>query len=223
MSSVWWLVLTLHLSAAPQVAVQPLLEQQRIDRSLRGFTSLVEFHETPLHLALHQLSEEVGVSIRLDEGDLAAEGIAADLPITVRLENISARGTLCVLLHHVGLSWILQDGQIVVFTEQRAQRQLTWQSHSLADLLLTEADYVDERCSEKLRWLIVATIAPKTWEQVGGLGQLAWAESNQTAFIYQVREVQDQVHELLEALRYVQSQEGAAMLGMTVDSALKIR
>ena len=230
MSSAWWVVLAMNLSMSQSVAadsplrdVQALQDKQRIGLVLRDTPLSVDFQETPLHLAIHQISEELGLSIRLDEPALAEDGVALDRPISLRIENVAAKFVLNVLLQQVHLVWVIQDAQIVVTAERRGRHRLFWESYPIDDLLIAEADYVDERFSEKLRWLIVSTVAPKEWDEVGGAGTIICDRDSQALSVCQTRDIQDDVRELLEALRYLEIQEGKAMVGMTLDSALKIR
>jgi len=230
MSSAWWIVLAMNLSMAqvaqtqsPLNARQAFLDKQHIERVLRDTPLSVDFQEIPLHLAIHQLSEELGLSIRIDEPALAEEGVALNRPVAMRVESASAKSVLDLMLHQVHLVWVIQDAQIVVTAERRGRNRLFWESYPIDDLLITEADYVDERFSEKLRCLIASTVAPKEWDEVGGAGSIAWDWDNQALTVLQTRDIQDDVRELLEALRYMEFQEGKAMVGMTLDSALKIR
>lgn len=229
MSSAWWIVLAMNLpmsqnlaADSPLQAMQAALEESRIESYLRGTIVNVDLQETPFHWAVHQFGEELGLSVRFDD-ELADDEAAANQPITLRLENISAKSSFSVLLHQARYTWVIEGDQLVVTAEPRARNQQIWRIYPVDDLMFGEADYLDQRLGEKLRWIIVATLAPKEWDEVGGVGRIIWDRKNQVLSVFQAREIQEDIRELLDALRYVQAQEGNAMVGMTLDAALKIR
>jgi hypothetical protein len=228
MSSAWWVVLAFNLSMGQNVAadspfktMRAALEESRIERYLRDTVISADFQETPFRLAVHQFAEELGLSVHFD--DQLADESAVDRPITLRLENISAMSSFNVLLHQARCTGVIEGEQLVVKAEPRARNQQIWRIYPVDDLLFGEADYVDQRSGEKLRWIIIATLAPKEWEEVGGAGRIIRDRENQVLSVFQAREIQEDIRELLDALRYAQVNEGNASVGTTLDSVLKIR
>jgi hypothetical protein len=71
-------------------------------------TVTIDFHDTPLRQVLEDLHTMVGLPIVFDQP------IDLDQPVTVKLEDVSLKSALTVLLHHCHLSWQVADGCVMV-------------------------------------------------------------------------------------------------------------
>ena len=68
----------------------------KIEKALIGALHMngIEYHDTPLIEAVAQLQQEYEIPIQLDKQSMEAAGIAADIPVSVSLRNISFRSAL---------------------------------------------------------------------------------------------------------------------------------
>jgi protein involved in polysaccharide export with SLBB domain len=68
----------------------------------------------PLRAVLEDLHDFLGLKIDLDRRALKHEGIDLDRPVTVRLEGISTRSALHLLLHPLHLTFVVKEDAVVV-------------------------------------------------------------------------------------------------------------
>jgi hypothetical protein len=213
MSRAWWIVLEMLLFLAQISHGQrtlagppPDVESQRIEDCLRATTLTVEFKDTPLQQVIAHFHEVLNLPIVLDRDALAEEGIAMDRPITMSLEEVSAKSILSVILHGVHLALIIEDGTVTVTNERKARGLPVWCNYPIDDLLVTETDYLDERAGDELVQLVVKVIAPSSWQELNGSGQVECRLDSKVLAVYQTRDVQEQVQELLDTLRRLWSE-----------------
>jgi general secretion pathway protein D len=101
------------------------------------------------------------------------------------------------------------------------QARVTTKVYSVTDLVTPVAQVVGEsdektppcgNLTEKLMELIVSTIAPETWSAKGGDGTMQYYPLGGALVVSQTAEVQEQIADLLEALRRLQEVEVAIEL-----------
>jgi hypothetical protein len=159
----------------------------------------VRFVETPFGEAMECLQQTLKIPIQLDLKALTDAGVAADTPITRNLRGSSARKTLELILRELDLTWVIDDGVLLVTTPDRAENRLQTTVYDVGDLVRA----VDEQGHpandfDQLVEVITSTIKPTSWDTAGGPGSIAPFETDRSALLV-VSQTQ-RVHEELETL-----------------------
>lgn len=190
---------TVHLSGSQSCAAA----EEAIRRALDKPISL-EFVETPLGDVVDYLKDCLQIRIVLHRKALSDVGVAADTPITRNLLNISARSALNLLLDDLDLTWVISNEVLLITTLDEAGSMLDNVVYEVHDLVAAR----DEKGApvndfDQLIDVITSTVAPTTWDQVGGAGSIAPFEGNGiTALsISQTQRVHEQIAKLLADLR----------------------
>lgn len=135
---------------------------QRIEAELEHKTQL-EFIEVSLSDVFLHLAERHKIPILLDDRALDGVGISSDTPITQSLKGLSLRATLNLMLKELELTWVIEDGVLVITTIEEAESQwlpVGYVVRDLADLAgSTVQDY------DRLIETVTSTAAPETWSE----------------------------------------------------------
>ncbi|MFO0807112.1 MAG: hypothetical protein U0746_00650 [Gemmataceae bacterium] len=251
----------------------------------------VSFTNVPLRQCLDDLRATTGMNIYTDVAALQAESVSADQPISVKVDNVSLKAALNLILSQAHLTYVIQDEVLKITTEKAARGKLTQRVYSVADLVIPVDDYILpqsanlqstlDRVSEQQRVnltgggtpftnmknglpngtqvgngsnpfgvsalrtspdgnngvqpgstgsamsysasvsptkqtmqdmlikLITNTVSPDSWAAVGGSGTIDYMPIGLALVINQTPDVQEQVVDLLEALRKLQDLEVA--------------
>lgn len=243
------------------------------------------FNNTPLRQVIDDVRVMTGVNIVPDLAALEDERVNLDKPVTLKVENISLKSALNLLLSQMHLTYVIQDEVLKVTTDRMARGKLVQKVFSVADLVIPVEDFavpnssnlqrVIERTVEQqtvrlgtgstpfnngrfmmpdgtpvgtstmttnpsqpnpslttnptpgamaysstvaptkvtmqdvLIKLITNTVSPHTWSEVGGAGTIDYMPIGMALVINQTPDVQEQVQELLDALRRLQDVEVA--------------
>jgi hypothetical protein len=164
----------------------------------------VDFDDTPLTEALKQLSTKCGVNIVLDPRALEDEGVTPESTI-----KAAGRGSrLCTVLDRILapllLDYAVADEVIKVTSRLRARGDPVTVTYAVADLITTSEGgrtVPNSGAAQDLLERIVESVAPETWEHVGGRGTIRVFQLAHGLVIRQVPDVHDEIAELLEQLR----------------------
>lgn len=160
----------------------------------------IDLQETPLRVALEQLEKSFATPIQLDWQALTDAGIDVDATIfTLKVPpNLSLMQVLKFVLADSGLTWIAADGTVMVTTRERAQERPIIVTYPVphgfgAGQFGDVESHID---------LIQSTVAPDTWDAVGGPGSIRPVEVDGAALLVvsQTCEVHDEVERLLRRL-----------------------
>jgi type II secretory pathway component GspD/PulD (secretin) len=251
-------------------------QERKIYRRLEAPVSSLDYKDTPLKQILDDLQVTTAINIVPDEPALNDAGISLDKPVTMRLEGVSLKSALNLLLHQAHLTYVVADEVLKVTTEDQAHGRLEIRTYSVADLILPVLDANDRRSrsvngpnglfpaqnpnlllnnatpyislnsmagpstpisqeqsspglaastspgtpairkenpkgtlQEELIRLIMSTIAPTTWRDVGGQGTIEYYPLGMALVIAQTPDIQEQVADLLAALRRLEDQQVA--------------
>jgi hypothetical protein len=109
--------------------------EKKIDEALHSPTQM-EFSDTPLNDVIDFLKEYHKINIELDKKALEDAGVALDAPVTRNLKNISLRSALRLMLHDLGMTYVIQDEVLLITTPEIADAKLTTKVYPVADLVL---------------------------------------------------------------------------------------
>jgi hypothetical protein len=87
-----------------------------------GQTTDLQFVETPLKDAIDFLAAQHEIPIVLNAKSLEEAGVNIDTPVTKNLSGITLRSTLNLLLGELELTYVVQNGVLMITTEAEAQK-----------------------------------------------------------------------------------------------------
>ena len=153
--------------------------------------------EFPLDQLAAFLSKWHRIPVLLDGKKLEEAGVSSDTPVTKRLSGVSLRSALNLLLSELELTFMIRDETLLITTPEAAESELLIVLYPVHDLVTDSAggDYEGEPLVE----LITTTVAPQSWDEVGGPSSLSCFEG--WLVIPQTLEVHAEIELLLGQLR----------------------
>ena len=195
----------------PQSEPQPSLAEQKILAALASQTS-INFVDAPLTDFVQFLQEKHQIQIQLDNKALTDEGIGTDTPVTRHVEGVSLESALRLVLREMDLTFVPINEVLVITTKTEAENLLLTRFYPVADLLDRESDEfvvdIGSRHGE-LSEAIVSLVAPTTWDEVGGPGQIELIESSRALAVSQTFECHREIEAFLTSLRAIRRQQVA--------------
>ncbi len=153
---------------ADDVALPP--EQDPILAKL-GIPLSVDWKEKSLGDVIAELQAKLKVPILLDQKALDDIGISVDAPVTLKVDEISARWILSLATRSVDLTWLIDGEAVLITTSEEAENRRTTRVYDVTDLVIT--DLCPAGDFDSLMVVITSTLSPCTWDEVGGPGSLA--------------------------------------------------
>jgi type II secretory pathway component GspD/PulD (secretin) len=255
-----------------------LVRSQRerdIERRLQAPISL-NFKDARLGDVIDSLHDLSGLNVVPDKAALDENSISMDKQLDLRVENISMKSALNLLLQQLHLTYVVKDEALVITTEDNARGKLKRVVYPVADLVVpveshdlpASADFktfLDKSSNtniaspynvnaypgpygmkdgapvsspgtgsyvppgsttqsggptvtrngpghtieDTLIKLITSTIAPQSWTDVSGQGTIQYFPTGMALIINQTQDLQEQIADLLAALRRLQDLEVA--------------
>jgi tetratricopeptide (TPR) repeat protein len=169
----------------------------------------VNFDNAPLHEVIDDLRTWQDLNIYVDKAALEADEISLDHRVTVKLENISLKSALHLILKGAGpCTYVVKDGALEITTKQAARGKMERVAYQVADIL--EGDLhcpgvADESAKKPpqatLIKLLTTTVSPKDWSENGGPGTIDFHPQTHSLVINQTVDIQEQVVDFLNGLR----------------------
>ena len=153
---------------ANDVALPP--EQDPILAKL-GIRLSVDWKEKSLGDIIAELQAKLKVPILLDQKALDDVGISVDAPVTLKVDEISARSILTLATRPADLTWLIDGEAVLITTPEEAENRRTTRVYDVTDLVIT--DFCPSGDFDSLMEVITSTLSPCTWDEVGGPGSLA--------------------------------------------------
>jgi hypothetical protein len=205
-----------HAAASP-------VEPSAVERVLKTYVDL-SYNDCSLSQVLRDLHCKYRLPYVIDEPALHDDGISLDSPVSIKVERIRLKSALNLILHNTRLVYEIKDGAVFVTTEShRYAGRLVWVNYPLGDLASVSVDDpfapVILTCQGKtirvdappktpippdrsdLAQLTIDIISPRSWEKKGGPGKIEYDARSQSLRVFHAHEIQEQVEELLTALR----------------------
>jgi hypothetical protein len=107
--------------------------QQVLGEPLKA--SGLDFTEEPLENVVNFLQDEYSIPIQIDELAIDAAGKTRDEPLTVRIQNVSLKSALRLMLKAKQLTYIIQDEALVVTTPDKAAADLVACVYDVRDII----------------------------------------------------------------------------------------
>ncbi|MCG8649178.1 MAG: hypothetical protein MI861_05060 [Pirellulales bacterium] len=139
---------------------------QRLKKNLDAAYSATSI-EVPLENVIRSIAREIDVPIMIDRRALEEIGLSADQPITLELEDVPLRSFLNLMLGELGLTYIAKDHVLSITTIESAERNLHNRIYWLEGTGVPVGDF------QGIMDTIQTSIAPDTWEALGGPSTIA--------------------------------------------------
>lgn len=158
---------------------------------------------TPLEEIIAFLREEYDVEILIDTVALDELGIGPDEPVSISVSSIRLDQAMRRMLEPLELTYVVDDGVVLVTSEEEALTKLHLAVYDVRDLLL-QGDY------DSLIEIITSTIASDTWaENGGGEAEIRAYPQRGTLVVLQTLSVHEEIDGLLTAMRRMPVDAGA--------------
>lgn len=154
----------------------------------------VAFRDTPLKLAIADLSEQTELDIRLDTVELRSAGVRDREQISLALNDRPLRTVLELLLNKHDLTWSIREGVIWITSQDGADTHLKCAVYDVRDLCRNAAESNG----------LVNAIQTQTsadWQETTGAGGAVEFPQPGTMVVLQTEEGHEQVLQLLAAYR----------------------
>lgn len=195
-----------------KTAPNPSKKRERKHRTIAKALQIpvnLNLSNVPLRKVIDDLRTLTGINIYVDEPALAEKGISEDTPITLKLDDIALKSALNLLLKLAHLTYVVKDDVLQITTEEHAHGKLEQRCYPVADLLYhkdlpkraglrPEKNESREAC---LIRVITSTVNPQSWSDMGGPASIEFFPLTMSLVINQTPDNQDQIHDLLTALR----------------------
>ena len=167
----------------------------------------LNFEDEPLEGVIAFLREEYSLQIQLDSVGLDDLGIGPDEPVTISIQNVKLSSAFRRMLKPLELEYVVQDGILLVTSEDAALIKLSVAVYPVGDLLNNKPDW------DALTDAIVSTIESDTWaENGGGEAEVRPYPQRSALVVLQTTQIHEQIAGLLAALRECQADSGAKPL-----------
>jgi len=175
----------------------------------------VSFDETPLTDVVAFIRDSNKINVAIDKVGLEDIGLSTDLPISITAKGITLRSFLALSLDQSELTWTIQDETLMVTTVEEADYNLVTRLYLVADLVEEgesllynggNADY------DSLIEVLTSTLAPESWEDVGGPGSIRGATmgDRRLLIVSQTYRNHESIAKLLDEIRAVEKTPGPA-------------
>lgn len=177
--------------------------------------------ETPLASALADVSRQFGVPIVIATKKLEEAGVSTQTPITKVLNNLPLESILRLVLRDVELTFTIRENVLLVTSPEDAEGQLLARVYPVLDLLVPRGLAASVSMSspnvdyDSLIEVIKATIAPDSWDDVGGPGAIDALDNAAALVVLQTLEVHRALQGLLRALREARQRQGIPALAIS--------
>lgn len=174
--------------------------------------AMFSLNEKPLSDVVAEIGRTYNISVVLDQRALDAIGIGGDTPVTLHVDGISLKSALRWMLGQLNLTYAIRDELLIITSREEAEAQLTSRVYDVADLVSEEANPFAVSVTpgppgdcDPLIDVITSTVAPDSWDVVGGRGSISGYSLNSrwALVVRQTDEVHDEIEQLLSSLRKV--------------------
>ncbi|HEX5106502.1 MAG TPA: hypothetical protein VFV87_21935 [Pirellulaceae bacterium] len=195
--------------------------ERRIRQALHQTTSINVMLE-PLNDLIANLASKHGFPAILHVRRLGEAGVGAQTPVTLKLKDVTVASVLGAIVEQLELTYIIRNEMVVITTPEEAEKHLPTVAYPVHDLV-TFPEVVD---FDSLTDLITTTVAPDSWDEVGGPGALTGSGiARGWMIVSQTDKVHREVEALLANIRRALSDGGPGPFPLGPQSAvdLKIR
>ncbi|HBI41705.1 MAG TPA: hypothetical protein DDY78_02480, partial [Planctomycetales bacterium] len=110
-------------------------KEREIENKLRTLVTL-NFTDAPLKQVFDDLRGWENINIYVDQLALDQEAVSLERPVSVKLENVSLKSALNLILKQVHLTYIIKDEVLQITSESAARGKLERKTYQVADLVI---------------------------------------------------------------------------------------
>jgi hypothetical protein len=184
---------------------------QEIERRLEERIDF-DFVEAPLEEALEHITKASDIRCWICKSALDAVGIGADSPVTFRGQGTRIRDGLRLMLEEHELTWTIKHGRLIITTPEAAEQDLITKVYDIKRVVradwvpdwrippgATEVPYALQYDFDAVIEIVTTTIAPTTWDEVGGPGSITGYDgrTGPALVVSQTYEVHEELGNLL--------------------------
>jgi len=162
--------------------------EQRIRKKLDEPSGAMEFRETPLLDVLAEIQRAQGIPVQIDKKAFEDAGLDLQIPITQSIPDLSLRSAIHLLMDNLDLTYLIRNDVLMITTKDRASEFLN------VVLYPVPRGHGPSPVVDVIR----NTIAPKTWDLVGGQATIQRVGS--FLCVSQTEEIHHEVRGFLERL-----------------------
>lgn len=165
-------------------------------------TSEANFVDVPLHEAIDVFKSTHGISVQFDNKALSEDGISTDIPVNLTVSDIPLKNTLRLMLDPLQLDYVLENDQLIITTQTRAQNTFETRVYFQKPLIASPTN--NAPLLKQLVEVIPKSVEPDSWapqkdgDRAGGEGTISLFE--QKLIIRQTQRVHDEINEFLDEL-----------------------
>ncbi len=108
---------------------------REIESKLRTPVTL-NFTDAPLKQVIDDIRGWTDINIFIDQQALDQEGVSTERPVSVKLENVSLKSVLNLVLKQVHLTYIIKDDVLQITSEAQARGKMQRITYQVADLVI---------------------------------------------------------------------------------------
>ncbi len=168
-----------------------------IDRELQRNTE-VDFHDMPLSEVAAYLQDAHHIPIVIDRSALVEMGMTGDEPITAKLQNITLRSVLNLLLRDLKLTYLVKDEVLMITSPERADAFLEARVYAFPRQSPAQMDALVK---------LIREMDPESWSDSGGPGYIG--VYGHGLLVRQTQKVHEQIHQVLHQLQYLKEDQPA--------------
>lgn len=110
-------------------------KSKELEQKLESNVSL-NFKDTPLQQVVADLQSITGANVILQNGALQEAGIRPETPLSLKVENVSLKSALNILLQDLKLTYVIKDEAFQITTQQHAKGKTQQKVYNVADLVV---------------------------------------------------------------------------------------
>lgn len=191
---------------------RPCGAEARIEAALREKCDF-EFNAIPLVDALNWLAEKRQVQFAIDHRPLAEGHVYANGPVTCSAKELSYKAALELLLEKWDLTYVIRDEVLLITTKTEAEHLLVTKVYPVFDLVVRQPNAPANHPGLDFQSLIesiTTSIAPTSWDEVGGPGAIQPFTNSAALVISQTTAIHSEIEEFLKAHREVAKAQNAS-------------
>ncbi len=183
---------------------------ERIQQAL-GVEVSLDFVDAPLSEVAAFIEQQYRIPVIIDRRALDDCGLGSDTPVTISVSGVSLRSGLRLLLKELDLTYTIENEVLKITTPEAAEYELEIRVYPVHDFLDKQPGTMQANRSagnlRALSKLLTSSIAPDSWDIVGGAGTAEVVVPWGLLIVSQVHEVHVQTAGLLAAARRVRQQK----------------
>jgi hypothetical protein len=192
----------------------------RVLAALRRTVDL-DVDNMPLDAFAKLVSEISGVNVIVDRRSMVEAGIEHEITVTGKAQDLRLRDALRKLLHDSDLMYSPMREALLLTTADKTYCPIVSMIFPIGDFV--ERERSGEPAGKETADFITSTIAPSTWDAVGGSGSIRYDEATAALFTTNTPEVIDQFNDLLPPLRKLSADQAHSRPANAATNKVELR